>query len=105
MGLGIKKEDTVLVLTGKDKGKKGRVIRLLPKNDRVVIEGINVQKKHLKPNKQYAQGGIIDREGPIHISNVMIVCPHCEKPVRLSNRLLDGGKKERKCSKCSEGIK
>lgn len=104
MGLGIKKEDTVLVIAGKDKGKKGRVVKLIPKKDRLVIEGINITKKHMKPNKQYAQGGIIDREGPIHISNVMLLCPHCEKPVRLANRKLENGKKERRCSKCSEGI-
>lgn len=104
MGLGIKKEDNVLVIAGKDKGKKGRVIRLVPDKDRIVIEGINITKKHMKPNKQYTQGGIIDREGPIHISNVMLLCPRCEKPVRIANRILEDGKKERMCKKCSEGI-
>lgn len=104
MGLGIKKGDTVIVLTGKNKGKQGRVLSVLPKKQRVIIEGLNIIKKHMKPNKQYTQGGIIEREAPIHISNVMLVCPKCNKPTRIANAILDNDKKQRKCKKCNEVI-
>lgn len=104
MGLRIKKGDTAIVLTGKDKGKQGRVLSVLPKKDRVIIEGLNIIKKHMKPNRQYTQGGIIEKEAPIHISNVMLICPKCNKPTRIANALLDDGKKQRRCKKCNEVI-
>lgn len=102
MGLGIKKGDTAVVITGKNKGKKGRVLTVSPVKERVTLEGINIVKRHTKPNKKYAQGGIIEKEGPIHISNVMFVCPKCSKPTRLGNTILDSGKKQRTCKKCKE---
>lgn len=102
MGLGIKKGDTVLVTTGKNKGKKGRILSVSPAAEKVTIEGINIIKRHTKPNKKYAQGGIIEKEGPVHISNVMFVCPKCGKPARLGNTVLEGGKKLRTCKKCRE---
>ncbi|MBF0560031.1 MAG: 50S ribosomal protein L24 [Nitrospirae bacterium] len=102
MGLGIRKGDIVLVATGKNKGKKGRILSVSPAAEKVTIEGINVIKRHTKPNKKYAQGGIIEKEGPVHMSNIMFVCPKCSKPTRLGNTVLEGGKKLRTCKKCRE---
>ncbi|TAN43802.1 MAG: 50S ribosomal protein L24 [Nitrospirae bacterium] len=100
----IKKNDTVVVLTGKNKGKSGRVLSVLPSKEKLIIEGINIVKKHMKPNKQYSQGGIIDKEAPVHISNAMLICPKCSKPTRIGNTLLDEGRKARTCKKCKEVI-
>jgi large subunit ribosomal protein L24 len=102
MGLNIKKNDTVMVIAGDEKGKRGRVLAVYPKKDRVLVEGVNIVKKHMRPNRRYTQGGIIEREAPIHRSNVMLVCPKCDKPTRYGNRILDNGKKVRVCKKCGE---
>ena len=102
MGLSVKKEDTVQVITGKNKGKRGRIISVIPKAMKVIVEGVNVKKKHMKPNKQYQQGGIIDKEAPIYISNLMLVCPKCDKPTRIGNKVLEDGRKLRECRKCKE---
>lgn len=104
VGLRIKKNDTVVVLTGKNRGKGGRVLSVLPSKEKVIIEGVNIVKKHMKPNKQYAQGGIIEKEAPVHYSNVMLVCPKCNKSTRFGNTVLDDGKKIRVCKKCKEVI-
>jgi large subunit ribosomal protein L24 len=104
MGLSIKKNDTVLVVTGKEKGKKGRVISVEPKKDKILIERINIIKRHMKPSKKYSQGGIIEKEAPLHISNVMLVCSKCGKPTRIGNTVLSDGKKARICKKCKEVI-
>lgn len=104
MGLGIKKQDTVFVISGKEKGKKGRVLSMLPQKQRLIIEKINIIKKHMKPSKKYAQGGIIEKEASLHISNVMLVCPKCDKPTRISNVIMDDGHKLRACKKCREVI-
>lgn len=104
MGLRVKKEDTVLVIAGKEKGKKGRVLAVLPSKEGVIVEKINIIKRHMKPNRKYTQGGIIEKEAPIHISNVMLLCPKCNKPTRIGNKILDGGKKVRVCKKCQEVI-
>jgi len=104
MGLSIKKNDTVLVVTGKEKGKKGRVISVEPKNDKILIERINIIKRHMKPSKKYSQGGIIEKEAPLHISNVMLVCSKCDKPTRIGNTVLSDGKKARICKKCKEVV-
>ena len=104
MGLGIKKNDTVFVITGEEKGKKGRVLSVDIEKNRLVVESLNMIKKHMKPNKQFAQGGIIDREAPIRRSNVMLVCPKCDKPTRIGNTVLENGKKVRSCKKCGEVI-
>jgi large subunit ribosomal protein L24 len=104
MGLRIKKEDTVLVIAGKEKGKKGRVLTVLPKKQRVIVEKVNIIKRHMKPSQKYGQGGIIEKEGPIHISNVMLVCPRCNAPTRIGNKILDDGRKLRVCKKCKEVI-
>lgn len=104
MGLGIKKNDTVLVITGREKGKKGRVISLYPSEDMLLIERTNIIKRHMKPSKKYTQGGIIEKEAPLHISNVMLICPKCGKPTRIGNTVLSDGKKTRACKKCEEII-
>ncbi len=102
--MGIKKEDIVLVIAGKEKGKKGRVLSVMPSEDRLIIEGVNIIKRHMKPSRKYAQGGIIEREAPLHISNVMLLCPKCNKATRIANVVLESGKKVRACKKCREVI-
>ncbi|MDP2168322.1 MAG: 50S ribosomal protein L24 [Thermodesulfovibrionales bacterium] len=104
MGLGIKKGDTVHITTGKERGKSGRVLSVLPKKDRLIVEKVNIIKRHMKPSKKYAQGGIIEKEAPLHISNVMLVCPKCSKPARIGALMLEDGKKLRACRKCGEVI-
>lgn len=102
MSLRIKKNDTVMVIAGKYKGKKGRVIRVMPSEEKVIVEKINIVKKHMKPSKKYTQGGIIEKEAPLHISKVMLLCPKCEKPTRIGAQVLADGSKVRVCKKCKE---
>ena len=102
MGLGLKKEDTVVVTTGREKGKKGRVLQVQETKGRVLVEKVNIIKRHMKPNKQNQQGGIIEKEAPVHVSNVMLVCPKCSKPTRIGNMALGDGRKVRVCRKCKE---
>ncbi|MBI4824182.1 MAG: 50S ribosomal protein L24 [Nitrospirae bacterium] len=102
--MGIKKQDTVLVITGKEKGKKGRVLAVMSKKGRVIVEKINMIKRHVKPSKKYAQGGIIEKEAALHMSNVMLLCPKCGKPSRVGGLTMDDGKKLRVCKKCKEVI-
>jgi large subunit ribosomal protein L24 len=104
MSLGIRKEDTVHVITGKYKGRAGRVLSVDRTKENVLIEKINIIKKHMKPNKTYTQGGIIEKEAPIHLSNVMLVCSKCGKPTKIGITALEGGKKHRTCKKCKEVI-
>lgn len=91
----VKKDDTVIVITGKDKGKKGRVIAAFPRESRVLVEGVNMVKKHTRPSQQNPQGGIIEQEAPIHASNVMHVDPKSGKPTRIGYKVLENGKKVR----------
>ncbi|MEW6585652.1 MAG: 50S ribosomal protein L24 [Nitrospirota bacterium] len=102
MGLTVKKNDTVVVTAGKEKSKRGRVLSVFPAKEQVLVEKINVVKKHMKPSRKYTQGGIVEREAPLHVSNVMIVCPKCNKPTRIGNTILQTGKKVRMCKKCRE---
>ena len=104
MGLGIKKEDTVLVTVGKEKGKKGRVLSVMPSKSKLIIEKVNIIKRHMKPNRKYTQGGIIEKEAPVHISNVILVCPKCSKATRIANHVIESGRKVRTCKKCKEVI-
>ncbi len=104
MGLGIKKNDTVMLISGDEKGKSGRVLSILPSKDRILIESLNMIKRHMKPSKKYSQGGIIEREAPVHLSKVMLVCPKCSKPTRIGNTMLENGKKIRSCKKCREVV-
>lgn len=102
--LHVKKEDTVIVITGKDKGKKGRVIAAYPRENRVLVEGVNMVKKHQKPNQQNPQGGILNQEAPIHVSNVMLLDPKSGQPTRVGYKVLDNGKKVRVAKKSGEVI-
>ena len=100
----IKKDDKVKVVAGKDKGKIGKVLSLKKKNSRIIIENINMMKKHARASAKHRQGGIIESESPIHWSNVMLMCSKCVTPVRIKMKRLEDGKKIRICSKCSEII-
>ncbi|MCR4771911.1 MAG: 50S ribosomal protein L24 [Oscillospiraceae bacterium] len=102
--MNIKKGDTVVVLSGRDKGKQGKVLSADPKGGKVVVEGVSVAMKHRKPRKQTEEGGIIKMETPIYVSKVMRVCPKCSKPTRAAYRFLDDGTKVRVCKKCNEII-
>ena len=102
--MNIKKGDTVRVLSGKDKGKEGQVVRSLPSKQRVVVEKVNMVKKAMRPTQQNPQGGIMSVEAPIHVSNVMVVCPECKQPTRVSHRVTVDGKKVRVCKKCGKDI-
>ena len=97
----IRKNDNVVVTTGKDRGKRGRVVRLVPEKNRLVVEGVNIIKRHTKPNPQKnVKGGVVEREAALHASNVQIVCPECGKPTRIGKKILDDGRKVRICRKC-----
>jgi large subunit ribosomal protein L24 len=99
----IRKNDTVVITTGKDRGKKGRVLRVIPDKNRLVVEGSNIRKRHTKPNPQRnIKGGIVEREGAVDVSNVQLVCPECGKMTRIGHRV-DGDRKVRICRKC-EGV-
>jgi len=100
----IRKNDTVLVIVGKDKGKKGKVRFAYPKDERVLVEGINFIKKHSKARGAVRQAGIIEREAPIHVSNVMLLCNKCGHPTRVGFRFLADGRKARICRSCGEVI-
>ncbi len=104
MGLGIKKDDRVMVIMGEEKGKRGRVLEVRPEVDRLIIESVNMIKKHMKPNQKYKQGGIIEKEAPIHRSSIMLVCPKCEKATRIGYKVLENSAKVRACKKCGEVI-
>lgn len=102
--MNIRKNDTVLVVAGKDRGKKGRVRFVYPKNERLLVEGINFVKKHSRAKGAVRQAGIIEREAPIHSSNVMLLCSKCNKPVRVGSRFLADGRKVRFCQSCGEVV-
>jgi large subunit ribosomal protein L24 len=100
----IRKEDNVLVVTGKDKGKKGKVRFVYPRKNRVLIEGVNMIKTHSRARQQVKQAGLIEREASIALSNVMLICTHCNKPARVGYKILDDGHKVRICRSCKEAI-
>ena len=100
----IKKDDKVKVIAGKDKGKIGKVLKVIRKKNRLLVENVNMVKRHAKPSAQNRQGGIIEGEAPIHWSNLMLMCSKCMAPTRIKIQLLDDGKKVRSCSKCEEII-
>ena len=97
--MNVKKNDTVVVLSGKDKGKQGKVLSVDPENRKVVVEKVNVASRHQKPRKQGDEGGIIQKETPLYASKVMAVCPKCSKPTRPAHKV-EGGKKTRVCKHC-----
>ena len=100
----VRKGDTVMVVAGKERGKRGRVLRVIPEKNRVVVERVNLIKKHQRPTQRIRQGGIIEREGPIHLSNVMLLDPASGKPTRVGMRALSDGKKARVARKSGEII-
>ena len=100
----VKTGDTVLVLSGKDRGKKGKVLQVSPKEGKVIVEGINIVSKHVKPRKMGEQGGIVKAEGAMYACKVQIVCPRCGKATRVSHKVYEDGTKERICKKCGEAL-
>jgi large subunit ribosomal protein L24 len=100
----IRRNDSVQVITGKDRGKKGRVLRVIADKNRLVVEGINFVKRHTRPNPgRGVKGGILEKEAPLHASNVQLVCPECSAPTRIGHKVLEDGRKVRICRKC-EGV-
>lgn len=102
--LHVKTGDKVRVLSGKDKGKEGVVLRAIPQKERVVVEKVNMMKKAIRPTQQNPQGGISTMEAPIHVSNVMLVCPECKQATRVNRVKNEEGKKVRVCKKCGKTI-
>lgn len=98
----VKRGDTVVVISGKDKGKKGEVLKVIPKKNRVMVKGVNMVTKHVKPNAANRQGGIVHQEGAVHASNVMLYCTKCNKATRIAYKLLEDGSKVRVCKHCNE---
>lgn len=101
--LNVKKGDTVVVLSGKDKGKQGKIIQAMPKKAQVVVEDVNKVKRHSKPSLKTPQGGIVSKEMPLNVCKVQLVCPACNKPTRVGHKTVDG-KNMRVCKKCGEVV-
>ncbi len=103
----IKRDDTILVIAGKNKNQRGKVLRVVPSDGRVVVEGINMIKRHMRQRPGTLQAGIIEREAPLSLSNVMLVCTRCDKPTRVAHQVVQRGDKVRRlrvCKKCGEVI-
>ncbi|MDO8643523.1 MAG: 50S ribosomal protein L24 [bacterium] len=100
----IHKNDTVMVISGKEKGKTGKVLAVFPSNNRATVEKLNIVKRHQKPNQKLKQGGIVEKEASVHISNLMVYCSKCRKPVRIGAKVDKDGKKTRNCKKCGEKV-
>jgi len=96
------KNDTVLVVSGNFKGKKGKVLKVFPKEQRVIVEGVHFIKRHTRKTQKNPQGGIVEKEAPIHVSNVLVVCPKCGNPARVGRKVLQDGKRVRVCKGCGE---
>ena len=100
----IQKGDQVMVLQGKDKGKKAEVVRAIPDSQKVILEGVNVAKRHAKPTRATQQGGVIDKFMPVHISTVALICKSCDRPTRIGYKFEDDGEKVRVCKKCGSTL-
>lgn len=100
--LHVKKNDVVKIIAGKDKGKTGKVLRIFPAKSRVVVENLNVVKRHTRPTQLNPEGGIVEKAAPMNISNVMLICASCSEAVRTGVRVLEDGSKARYCKKCNE---
>ena len=98
----VRREDTVMVISGKDKGKTGEVLAVLPKTGKVLVKDVNIVTKHVKPNRENMQGGIVKKEAPIYSSKVMLYCTKCNSVTKISKKLLEDGTKVRVCKKCGE---
>jgi large subunit ribosomal protein L24 len=104
VSLRVKRDDTVQILAGRERGKRGKVREVHVKDDRVIVAEVNIAKRHMKPGRNARQAGIIDVEQPLHISNVGIVCAKCDRPVRIGARQLDDGRRVRVCKRCGEQL-
>jgi large subunit ribosomal protein L24 len=100
----LKKDDQVEVIAGKDKGRVGKILKVIPEDDQAVVERINMIKRHTKPTEMNQQGQIVEREAPIHVSNLQLICPECTKTGRIGKKILDDGTKVRFCKSCGESI-
>jgi len=100
----VKTGDTVIVLSGKDRGRKGKVLAVSPKEGKVIVEKINMVTKHIKPRRMGETGGIVEAEGAMYASKVQVVCPRCNKPTRVGHKIYEDGSKERICKKCGEAL-
>lgn len=100
----VKKGDTVVVITGKDKDKRGKILQVLPRENRVIVEGVNIVKRHIRPRPGLTQTGIVEKPAPIHASNVMVYCERCGAPRRARRKVLQDGQKVRVCVKCGESF-
>lgn len=102
--LSVHKNDLVMVIAGKDKGKRGKVLSVVPETGAVVVERINIVKRHSRPGGKTPHGGIVEKEAPLHVSNVMVVCSRCDRPVRTGRSFLADGRKVRVCKQCGEAM-
>ena len=102
MGVLVRKNDKVRILSGKERGKTGKVLFIDKQKNRAIVEGLNLVRKMKRPDQQNQKGGILDIEAPINISNIMVVCPKCDKPGRVAKKVLENGRKVRICGKCGE---
>ena len=102
--LKLKKNDTVMVITGRDRGKTGKVLRVMGDKGRVLVERLNIVKRHTKPRGMRSPGGIVEKEAPIHFSNLMLMCDRCNAPVRLGVRELEDGRRVRVCRRCGDMV-
>lgn len=100
----LKKDDQVEIIAGKDKGRVGKILRVLRSQDKAVVERINMIKRHTKPTEMNQQGQIVEKEAPIHVSNIQLICPDCTKAGRIKKKILDDGTKVRVCKHCGESI-
>lgn len=100
----VKTGDTVVILSGKDKGKQGKVLQVSPKERKVIVEGLNIATKHVKPRRQGEQGGIVEAEAAMYACKVQLVCPKCGKATRIGHKILEDGSKVRVCKSCGEEI-
>ncbi len=100
----IRRGDTVLVIAGKDRGKRGQVIRSYPRQGRVLVQAVNLMKRHTRPSQRSQRGGVVEREAPLSVSNVMLICARCDRPTRIEHMRLEDGTKARRCKKCRELI-
>lgn len=98
----VKRGDLIKVIAGNDRGKEGEVLRVFPKEDRIIVKGVNIITRHQRPSARQREGGIIEQEGKIHISNVLVICPQCDKPTRAGFGIGEDGEKLRKCKQCGE---
>jgi len=100
----VRVNDTVVVISGREKGKKGRVLRVAPAENRVVVEKVNFIKRHQRPTQKQRKGGIIEKEGPLDLSKVMVFCKKCDQPTKVGRKVLADGAKQRFCRRCQENL-